>query len=50
MKVLRQIGLQKVVKNQVQVNGAALARYQGKEEQVAVLAAVPASVNCLIAM
>ena len=48
--VLRWIGLQKVVQNQVQGNGAALARYQGMAEQVAVLAAVPGSVNCLIAM
>ena len=49
--VLRQIGLPKVVKNQVQGNGAALARYQGMEDdQVAVLGAVPASVNCLIAI
>ena len=37
-------------KNQVHGNGAALARCQGMEEQVAVLSAVPASVNYLIAM
>ena len=41
---------EKVLKSQVQGNGAALARYQGMAEQVAVLAAVPGSVNCLIAM
>ena len=33
MIVFRYIGLQKVVKNKVQGNGAALARYQGIEEQ-----------------
>ena len=41
---------EKVLKSQVQGNGAALAFYQGVEEQVAVEAAVPASVDCFIAM
>ena len=41
---------EKVLKSQVQGNGAALARYQGiEDEQAAVIGAVPASVNCLIA-